>query len=135
FGFDASELARARASVLRMVDADVEGESTRPSSSWVSEILDSAQNQVVPADASVKRDTIRPILVGTDPASCRQAFAKAWNDGVLIICVSGPIDLQPNPANEIEEVYRRCHSEPISGRSIVTPSTFAYASDPSQLGT
>lgn len=134
FGFEDSELAEVRADMLRGLDEAVAREKTQSSVGLVGELVDAAEERVVPVAAATQRSLVKPIVEGLTSKVCSERFAAAWKQGTLLVSASGKLDLGADGAKTLQEAYEKSVATPVEKRTKEEEKPFAYATDPAKSG-
>ncbi len=134
-GFRQAELDEVRANALRSLDEAVDREGTRPSSSWVNEILGAAEDREVVTDAATDRSLLRPAIEALTVESCHEALVKAWSEGTLRLSAVGGLDLSGPGGKALEDAWKASAEVEVEAPPELATEAFAYASDPDAAGT
>jgi zinc protease len=139
-GFDQSELDEVRKNELRELDEAVSSEKTRPSASYVHELLSAAHDRLVPTDAATDRSLYKPALEALTCEACQKALAKEWSLGTLMVSATGGLDLAKEakpgeaPEQQLLDAWAAGEKVEVAESHDAVAQKWGYAADPALAG-
>lgn len=133
-GFRPQELDEVRKEALRALDEAVEREATRPSASWVREILGAAEERLVPTTAATDRELLRPAIEALTPEACRDALRAEWGRGHLRLSAVGGLDLGADGPARLLAAWEDSGRVEVAPPPELADRAFAYASRAEDAG-
>jgi zinc protease len=131
-GFDATELAEAKAVILSYYQNQARSAPTRLSSALASGIVERLMRGRVFTHPESDLPRIREALGRVEPDACRASLREEW-EGPVSIFVGGNVQFD-NAEQRILETYRKSGGESLEGPAAVAAGEFAYG-DFGQPGT
>lgn len=134
-GFRQAELDEVRADALRALDEAVQRDGTRPSSAFVGDILQAAEDRLVPSDAATDRSIYKPAIAALTIESCHAALKQAWSEGVLRLSAVGGLDLSAaGGAPALRKVWDASAEQKVEAPPELSTAAFAYHSKEDAAG-
>ena len=137
YGFNASELLRAKKDYLAQLQSEVRESGTRDSNQLARQIMAGLSNWKVIQSPRQTLDLLQPLIKATTLDEANQAFRKAWPADDRLVEVLGDADLsgQPqSPEAQILQVYRKSTMVAVSAPADEKPAIFPYLEKPKTPG-
>lgn len=131
FGFDDEELVEVKANLLRRLDEAVQREKTKPSASFVNELLELVEQGDIPTTAEADRAAMKSAIQNCTVEMCHQAFREAWGQGDPMVMLSGNVTTD---AAKLQSVMEESRSKEVKPRKKEERKPFAYSSSAEKAG-